>query len=72
MERIWSKAEPGVLLHLIHRSEDFEQERVNLADSNEPLQVASLCLPAGQTFRPSRSGAATPTRCSQTGLGCTR
>jgi len=52
MERIWSKAEPGVLLHLIHRSEDFEQERVNLADSNEPLQVASLCLPAGQTFRP--------------------
>lgn len=54
MERIWSKVEPGKLLHLVHRKEDFEQERVNLSDSDEPLQLASLCLPGERTFRPHR------------------
>lgn len=54
MEKIYSKVEPGTLLHIIHTSEDFPhgKGRVDICQDNEFLQCAALALEEGQTFKP--------------------
>jgi len=50
MEKIFSKVENGVLLHLINRASEIS-ERTNIAPDQEFLQLASLKMKAGQTFK---------------------
>ena len=53
MDRIVSRTEPGVLLHIVHRLADASG-RTNIVPDEEFLQVACIRMPAGQTFRPHR------------------
>ena len=50
MEKIYSLKEPNTLLHLIYRLSDI-QERTNVAPEDEFLQLASLKMKKGQTFK---------------------
>ena len=50
MEKIFSKVQPGTLLHLIYRQSEVEG-RTNIAPENEFLQLASLKMKQGQTFK---------------------
>ncbi len=54
MEKIYSKVDPELLLHIIHRLEDLEENkgRVDLIDPNNFIQCSSLNLPKGTTFKP--------------------
>lgn len=54
MEKIYSKAEPSRLLHLIYRKEDFVKGRTNAVEDENYLQCALLNLKAGHTFKPHR------------------
>lgn len=50
MEKITSRSNPGVLLHIIHRLADTTV-RSNIVPDEEYLQVACLKFPVGQTFK---------------------
>lgn len=50
MEKIYSKLKPETLLHLVNRRSDFNG-RTNIAPESEFLQLASLQLKKGQTFK---------------------
>ena len=52
MKLIYSKIEPTTLLHIIHKANDFFQNRVDLVDADQPLQVSALVAHKGKTFRP--------------------
>jgi len=51
MKKIYSKVQPDVLLHLINRIEDIEG-RSDIAPPEEFLQLATLKMQLGQTFKP--------------------
>lgn len=51
MYKIYSKATPGKLLHLVHRMQEI-QERTNVADDQQFLQLATLRMKKSTTFRP--------------------
>lgn len=51
MEKIYSKIEPTKLLHLINRLNEIDG-RTDIAPVEEFLQLATLKLKKGQTFRP--------------------
>jgi hypothetical protein len=51
MERIYSKVEPGKLLHIVHRREDI-RDRADVVPTEEFLQVSSFRMPKGKTFKP--------------------
>lgn len=51
MKYIYSKKDPEKLLHIINRIEDI-QERNNVAPDNQFLQLATLRMEKGRTFRP--------------------
>lgn len=51
MEKIYSKVKPNTLLHLINRLYEIEG-RHDVAPSNEFLQLATLKMKKGQTFKP--------------------
>lgn len=51
MEKIYSKIEPGKLLHIVYRVNEIEG-RTNIAPENEFLQLASMKMKKGQTFKP--------------------
>jgi hypothetical protein len=51
MEKIYSKVQPGVLLHLINRLVEIEG-RTDVAPVEEFLQLATLKMKKGQTFKP--------------------
>lgn len=51
MKKIYSKIKPQ-LLHIINKKEDITEKRIDLSPESEFLQVATLKLPKGQTFRP--------------------
>jgi cupin fold WbuC family metalloprotein len=51
MDKIFSKIEPDKLLHLIYRLDEITG-RTNVAPDNEFLQVASLKMAKGTTFKP--------------------
>ena len=50
MKKIFSKIEPDILLHLINRIEDIDG-RTDIAPAEEFLQLASLKMNSGQTFK---------------------
>lgn len=50
MEKIYSKIEPGILLHLVNRLSEIEN-RTNISPEEEFLQLASLKMQKGQTFK---------------------
>ena len=53
MKKIYSKIEPDTLLHMVFRKQDMiDNERVNISSSEEFLQLASLNLNEGKTFKP--------------------
>ena len=51
IEKIYSKIEPNKLLHLINRYEDII-DRINLCPNTEFLQLATLNMKKGTTFKP--------------------
>jgi hypothetical protein len=50
MEKIYSKIEPGTLLHLVYRANEING-RTNIAPDSEFLQLASMKMNKGQTFK---------------------
>jgi len=51
MEKIYSKVKEDTLLHLIYRLSEAEG-RTNISPINEFLQLASIKMSKGQTFKP--------------------
>ena len=51
MEKIYSKLDPSVLLHLINRLDEIEG-RTDVAPVEEFLQLATLKMTKNQTFKP--------------------
>lgn len=51
IQKIFSKVNPEVLLHLVCKPKK-EEERIDVAPDNEFLQVAILNLNEGRTFKP--------------------
>ncbi len=51
MLKIYSRVNPDVLLHIINRGEDISG-RTEVIAEDQFLQLATLRLPRGQTFRP--------------------
>lgn len=51
MYKIYSKYNPSKLLHLVHRLTEIV-DRTNVADDNQFLQLATLRMNSGKTFRP--------------------
>lgn len=51
MDRIYSKVEDGLLLHMIYRKQDFIG-RTEVIDPENFLQLATLELKKDQTFKP--------------------
>lgn len=52
MEKIYSKIDPSVLLHIVDRAEDINAPRKNVVDDTEFLQLATMQLNQGHTFKP--------------------
>lgn len=50
MEKIYSKMQPDTLLHIVYRLSEIKG-RTNIAPENEFLQLASLGMNKGQTFK---------------------
>ena len=51
MKHIYSKKEPGKLLHIINTLEDIV-DRKNVAPDYQFLQLATLRMEQGKTFKP--------------------
>lgn len=53
MEKYYSKIDPSLLLHIVHRVDDFNgKERSDVVPNQEFIQMAALNLPKGRTFKP--------------------
>jgi len=55
MEKIYSKIESNLLLHVIHRFKDFDNMidfRKEIIESNNFIQCAALKMNKGKTFKP--------------------
>lgn len=50
MEKIYSKIQPGTLLHLVYRLDEVSG-RTNISPDEEFLQLASIKMQKGQTFK---------------------
>lgn len=53
MYKLYSQVDPSRLLHIVHRLDEIV-ERTNVADDKQYLQLATLRMNAGKTFRPHR------------------
>ena len=51
LEHIYSKVDPSKLLHVISRKEQIDSARKNIVSDSEYLQLASMKLDKGQTFK---------------------
>ena len=51
MEKIYSKVDKDVLLHMVYRMSEITA-RTNISPENEYLQLASLKMEKGTTFKP--------------------
>jgi cupin fold WbuC family metalloprotein len=51
MQKIYSKINPDILLHIVHRLDEIEG-RTNVVPENQFLQLATLKMEKGKTFRP--------------------
>jgi hypothetical protein len=54
MERIYSKVQPDLLLHVIFRFQDFNAPRTEVLESHNFLQSSAIRGNEGMTFRPHR------------------
>jgi cupin fold WbuC family metalloprotein len=52
MKHIYSKKEPYKLLHVINRLDDIVEQRTNVAPDHQFLQLATIKMEKGKTFRP--------------------
>ena len=52
MKQIFSKTEPGLLLHQVFRYNQISNEREDIVPENEFLQLAILKMQKGKTFKP--------------------
>ena len=52
MEKIYSLKDPEILLHIVYRLADFKNDREDIIDDNNFLQLSSLKMKEGKTFRP--------------------
>jgi len=52
LEKIYSKLNPNVLLHIINRKLDIKESRQDICPVEQYLQVAKLKLDKGKIFRP--------------------
>ena len=52
MEKFYSKADPNLLLHIVVRFSDFNQERLDVIDTDNFLQFSLLRFDEGRTFKP--------------------
>lgn len=50
--KLYSKINPFILCHKIHRISEDTEGRVDITDPKEFLQISSLVLNEGKTFRP--------------------
>ena len=50
MEKIYSRTQPDILLHIIYRFDEISG-RLNISPDEEFLQLASLKMMKGQTFK---------------------
>tara|TARA_A100001015_G_C14480644_1_gene515414 strand:+ start:54 stop:464 length:411 start_codon:yes stop_codon:yes gene_type:complete len=53
MKKIFSKVNPNILLHIVNRLDEIEG-RTDIAPENEFIQLATLKMEKGKTFRPHR------------------
>lgn len=51
-ELIYSKVKPNLLLHIVNRLQDVTKSRADVIDSNQFLQLATMNLNKGDTFKP--------------------
>ncbi len=51
MEKIYSKIDSNLLLHIINRLPEI-QGRINVVDGNQFIQCATLRMDSGKTFKP--------------------
>jgi len=51
MNKIYSRLEPQRLCHIVNRLDEIT-ERTNIADDHQFLQLATLKMQRGQTFKP--------------------
>jgi len=51
LEKIYSKTNPGILLHVVNRLSDIV-ERTDIAPAKEFIQLATLRMQKGKTFKP--------------------
>tara|TARA_R110002050_G_C8962233_1_gene514553 strand:+ start:1977 stop:2396 length:420 start_codon:yes stop_codon:yes gene_type:complete len=52
MEKIYSKVEPGRLLHIVQRVNEITKSRVDVIPADNFLQLAVLKMENDKTFRP--------------------
>ena len=52
MKQIYSKIEPGILLHQVFRYNQISKEREDIVPESEFLQLAILKMQKGKTFKP--------------------
>jgi len=54
MEKIFSKIQPGLLLHIIFRFQDFNEPRKEILEAHNFLQSSAVRANGGTSFRPHR------------------
>ena len=52
MHKIYSRVDTDKLLHIIHRLDEINQDRVDVIDEDNFLQLAVLKMKHGKTFKP--------------------
>ena len=52
MKKIYSKVNPGVLLHVVNRLKDTDSSRLDITPVEQYLQVSLLNMNKGKTFTP--------------------
>jgi hypothetical protein len=50
MEKIYSKTNPDVLLHVVFRFQDFNKPRVEISATTDPLQCLAIRANEGDSF----------------------
>ena len=52
MIKIYSKMDPNVLCHMVLRKKEIVEERTDIISAQNFLQLSTLNMPKGKTFRP--------------------
>lgn len=52
MERIYSKVDPGALLHIVVRKKEIQPGRQDIVPEEEFIQCSTLSLEKNKTFKP--------------------